>query len=138
MNSYYIEQNKCQVCQKQILNYDFKIEYGEYFYHKECYKCKCCSRLFPILENYNNTNLVPIQDHHGYLYCCQDFITTLKCGLCQIMFDRNSLIYKLNDNESKEHLVHVNCVSCNLCKSKIDTLNEYILEKYRIVIQLSY
>ena len=129
MNSYFIEQNKCQLCQKQIHNYEFKIEYGEYFYHKECYKCKCCSRLFPVLDSYNNTNLVPIQDQNGYLYCQKDFITTLKCSLCQLTFDRESLIYKLNDIESNQHLVHFNCVSCHLCKSKIDISNEYILEK---------
>jgi len=66
----------CSQCNKAILNYEINIEFGEHFYHKDCYKCKCCSDTFSLTEHQSslNKNLIPIQDACGFLYCFNDFI----------------------------------------------------------------
>jgi len=66
----------CSQCNKAIQNYEINIELGEHIYHKDCYKCKCCSENFSLIENQNSLDnkSIPVQDSCGVLYCFNDFI----------------------------------------------------------------
>ena len=64
----------CSQCRKDIFNYEINVELGEHYYHKECYKCKCCVESFPLDEAHYVANLMPIQDSCGFLFCTNDFI----------------------------------------------------------------
>ena len=64
----YTKLSACNHCSKDIFNFEVNVEFGEHFYHKECFKCKCCS------ANFFNQKDLPIKDASGSLYCLNDFI----------------------------------------------------------------
>jgi hypothetical protein len=70
-----LKTNYCDQCKKEISRFELNIELEGRLYHKNCYKCKCCSKSFPLSEaDCLNSKAIPIQDKSGQLYCLEDFI----------------------------------------------------------------
>ncbi|CAF1133773.1 unnamed protein product [Brachionus calyciflorus] len=64
----------------------------------------------------------------GKLYCTNDFVQTLKCGLCTQKFDIKSQISKIF-NGDKEMLAHIECLKCDMCETSLKKLDEYVLHE---------
>lgn len=131
MQQYNYSSFKCSQCEKEILPiFDIYVEFDQHFYHKECFKCNSCDSEF----KFDKTLSIPILDKFGKLYCTNDFIKTLNCGICTQNFGLDSQISKLfgkiEENE-KQILVHTECIKCDLCKENLQVASEYTLVENR-------
>ncbi|CAF0750604.1 unnamed protein product [Brachionus calyciflorus] len=123
MNNQNITLIKCAQCTNDILPiFEIYVEFNHRFYHKDCFNCFECKHEF----NFEVATCLPILDQSGKLYCTNDFIKTLKCGLCTKNFDLKSQISKIF-NGNKELLAHICCLKCDLCETSLKPSAEYVL-----------
>ena len=125
----------CGQCDKDILDYEIYIQYDGFFYHPNCFKCHFCACSFHgdtqvTRSTTEATSLLtlsatPCRSAKNKLYCIQDFIhQSFECKICNQNFKIDSEIYPLEGDS----LVHVDCVSCQTCKAKIDPNSEYSMQ----------
>jgi len=128
----------CKACLKHFNDTENMIpnnvEFNYNFYHIDCFKCKCCSK---VLKFNCESEFLPYTDQFENLFCLNDYIESLKCKICSKNFNHNSNIQPVMsslESDCNDNLVHMECFNCNLCHESIQVSNEYFYDSDRCLL----